>query len=265
MQRVWSDSAAALASHHFLVQARVLIDIPRTEPRVRKKRKDHSVLRDSNVANSFAEAFCEHMGSDNDDADTESAQQLNERMTQAFSFAADRVLPEVKLLPRRPWISSGTLALIEKRNAARERGAREEELELARQVRASVKSDRSQWLESSLATGEWAPIRQLRKGAVSKQGRLANLSGDIVDSDQRADTLAQYLAQVQWAVRPTTVAESTDSLGPTLPVSCEPIAEGEVLAVAAKLKRGKAAGVDGVPSEFWKSICTPDPLPAGGR
>ena len=56
------------------------------------------------------------MGSDNDDAVVESAQHLNERMTQAFLFAADRVLPDRKLLPKRPWISSGTLALIEKRN-----------------------------------------------------------------------------------------------------------------------------------------------------
>ena len=68
------------------------------------------MLRDSSAANSFAEAFREHMGPVNDDAGAEPAQQLNERMTQAFVFAADRLPPETELLRRRPWISSGTLS-----------------------------------------------------------------------------------------------------------------------------------------------------------
>ena len=254
VQRVWSDRTAALASHHFLVQAELQVEIQKATPSAPPTRRDISALREPALANSFNELFTEHMVSHCSGEDV-SAHQLNEKMISAFRDAADRCLPEAALRPKRPWISEQTLAIIRERNDARSRGLLAQERALTQRVKASVKADRTRWLEDSLATGDWTQIRQLRKSVVPRQGRLQNLGGELVDSDTRADTLAEYFSRVQWAVRPTTVAGFSDSLGAALPVSCQDITEDEVVRAAAKLKAGRATGKDDVPAEFWKAVC----------
>ena len=76
-----------------------------------------------------------------------------------------------------------------------------------------------------------------------------------MDSDCRAETLAEYYAKVQWAVRPTTAFESQAPIGPELLVNQGPILEAEVVLAAKKLKWGKSSGNDDIPGEFWKAIC----------
>ena len=69
----------------------------------------------------------------------------------------------------------------------------EEEKNLAPLIKASVKRDRTSWLENLTATGNWNEIRKLRKGFVPNQGRLKNMAGDLVESNLRAETLAEHL------------------------------------------------------------------------
>ena len=90
-------------------------------------------------------------------------------------------------------------------------------------------------------------MRKLRKGFAPQQGRLRDLRGNLVDSDTRAETLAEYYCKVQWAVRPTTLMNNSSALGPPLPVSMEPITEKEVVEAAKVLKSRKACGKDGIP------------------
>eukprot|EP00959_Pyramimonas_sp_CCMP1952_P195642 4090614-Pyramimonas_sp.AAC.1 len=82
--------------------------------------------------------------------------------------------------------------------------------------------------------------------------------GQQVDSDKRAETLAEYFSTVQWAVRPTTVVDDPFPIGPALPVECGRISTVEVCKAARKLKRNRAPGGDDIPAEFWKTICVPD-------
>ena len=89
---------------------------------------------------------------------------------------------------------------------------------------------------------------------------MRNLSGELVSSEERAETLAAYLEQVQWAVRPTTAALSEEPLGPLLPINMSQITEGEVAEAAKRLKNRKACGIDRMPGEFWKAICQPGTL-----
>ena len=51
-----------------------------------------------------------------------------------------------------------------------------------------------------MATGK--EIRKLRRNPKSNhlRGRLRDMQGNMVDSDQRAETLAECFAKVQWAV-----------------------------------------------------------------
>ncbi len=56
-----------------------------------------------------------------------------------------------------------------------------------------------------------------------------------MDSEQRADTLADYLHSVQWAPREMTPMPSA-ALGPQLPVNVGPVQEVEVIDAARKMK-----------------------------
>ena len=98
-------------------------------------------------------------------------------------------------------------------------------------------------------------MKRERKGVQNKQGRLRDLSGNLVSSEERAETLAEYLERVQWAVRSTSLNPYTSKLGPELPVDVGNISEHEVVKAGRQLRRGKASGVDEIPPEFWKAIC----------
>ena len=123
-----------------------------------------------------------------------------------------------------------------------------------KRIKQSVKVDRSAWLDDLLQHGRWDQVRRLRKGTVHKQGRIRDASGELVSSEARAETIAEYLEKVQWAVRPTTAATSSASLGPELPVNMGQITEAEIVKAAGKLRWGKASGTDDLPPEFWKAV-----------
>ena len=104
------------------------------------------------------------------------------------------------------------------------------------------------------ATGSWDDLKLLRRPKRRQQCRFQNASGIFVDSDERADTLALYLQDVQWAVRPCNLVEGRAPLWDLLPVHCGPITSDEIKAVVKKLKYKKVGGVDGILPEHLKAI-----------
>ena len=62
-----------------------------------------------------------------------------------------------------------------------------------------------------------------------------------IASEMRAETLAERLENVQWAVRPSTLNPQSSKLGLDLPIRVGEIAEDEVVDAAKKL-REKGAG-----------------------
>jgi len=175
-------------------------------------------------------------------------------MTEAFHAAIGTTLPVLPLAPHKPWISAQTLDLIQQRTLARRQGHDASERHLNAKVKQSVKTDRGNWLDGLLATGAWEEVRRLRKGFKPRQGRVRNLEGNLVDSEARANTLAEHYSEVQWARRDTTPM-SAEVIGPSLPVRADSITDEEVVAAAKKMKWGKARGPDGVPGDLWKAIC----------
>ena len=168
---------------------------------------------------------------------------------------AATVLPTAAVTAKRPWISSRTLDLVRDRNAARIAGDREREAELAKQVKQAAKIDRGLWLSGLLADGGWRTIRKLRKPPLPKQGRLRNLSGELVDSEQRAETLGRYLEQVQWAVHfANIVPEDSELYADPLPIAEGLFSIGELRRVLTHLLGGKASGEDEIPPDFWKAL-----------
>ena len=110
-------------------------------------------------------------------------------------------------------------------------------------LRQSVKIDRNVWLSSFLDSGSWSAIRKLRKPTVPKQGRLRNLNGELVDSELRAQTLGQYLEQVQWAVHFADATPDDHELHHVaLAVADGLFTESELRLVLVHLRSGKASG-----------------------
>ena len=126
--------------------------------------------------------------------------------------SASGVIPSLAASAQRPWITSRTLLIIGRRNQARVSGNLLLEGKLNRKVRSAAKVDRKMWPNESLRQGTWDCVRKLRKPASHKQGRLRNLNGDLVGSELRSETLAEYLETVQWTVTFADVQPGTSTL-----------------------------------------------------
>ena len=117
-----------------------------------------------------------------------------------------------------------------------------------------VKKDREIYLKSLAASGDWHKLRQLRKPKKPSQGRLMDMKGQLVSSEHRAQTMAEYLAEVQWAVRPAPLVPGRLPIFGPLPVDEGCIKFGEVIAALKHLKWNKAAGLDNIPPELWEAL-----------
>ena len=197
------------------------------------------------------------VGDDDGSIDISGIDEIAAHLNDAFKSAAKQCLPESAARTNRPWVRAPTLALIDRRTQARKDSLHILEQDLTKQIRLSIKRDRSTWIDELVASGEWTNVRKLRKGFVPKQGRLKDADGVFVSTDQRAETLAQYLENVQWAVRPTVLALERPCLGCTLPVYLGDITQDEVIRAGRRLNSSRAPGPDEVPPEFWKAIARP--------
>ena len=135
------------------------------------------------------------------------------------------------------------LQLIERRNAARSDSNGHPERELHRQVRAAAKMDRREWINDMLKSGDWEQVRRLRKTPRVKQGRLQDLDGNLVESELRSETLAEYLEKVQWAVKFADLVPPSTELHPDAPpIETIPFRAAELRKVVTHLKNGRACG-----------------------
>ena len=121
----------------------------------------------------------------------------NDQFTNAVHNAANACLPTISFQARKIWLSGKSLDLIHQRHFARQIGDYSREKQLSAAVKISVRSDKSDFLYSMLASGSWNIIRDLRKPIKTQQGRLENIDGDTVFSNDRADTFANHLQDVQ--------------------------------------------------------------------
>ena len=76
-------------------------------------------------------------------------------------------------------------------------------------------------------------------------------------TDERAETLAEYLEHVQWRVQLPDTALPTGAKDDELHVNLGPILLAEVQRVVKKLRRGRAAGPDEVPPDLWQALLVP--------
>ena len=94
----------------------------------------------------------------------------------------------------------------------------------------------------------------MRKPAKPQQGRLRNLAGELVESDLRAETLAEHLEQIQWATRPGIFTDTLPAIWDELPAECGDIRDEEVKDAVKRLKVNKSSGADGIVPEYFKAL-----------
>ena len=191
----------------------------------------------------------------------ESVNAASEAVCDAFAHAAKTALPECNgAQPRRPWVRAATLELIDLRATARADQDVSLEKDLVRRIRASVRSDRRAWLDEVLTQKDWAQVRNTEeKRSDHTIGRPKDSTGRLVSSAVRAETMAEHLEKVQWAVRPASVASVRPPLGEELPVDLGPFAKQELVTATRAMKHGRASGMDGVPAEFWQAVVIDGP------
>jgi hypothetical protein len=247
---VLSIREACLATDHFLLLSRLQCPCDAYARKTHQRRRDRAALIQPICRRLFPEAFVnQHVlpGSDADDVDASWA-----KITKSMK-TAEQLIPFEAKKPNKPWITAATLGLIADRSAARARCDNAAQKLLHRAVRNSVRTDRSSWLNAAIADGTWASIRSSLRPRRRKQGRLRNATGELVSSESRAETMAAYLEQVQWKVRPATVIDEP-TLGPPLPVIELPFGELEVGASIRRMAKNKATGPDDVPAEYWQRL-----------
>ena len=251
---VRSDRWQALASHHFLLEAVLRINIEKTNGSQQFwKRCDITTLKDTCIRNNFASRFAEIAEMKRYGCNLQDAGSLNDMICTSLHDAAAQVLPAAQARRLRPWIGEATLELICSRDAARKQGHRQTELLLNKQVRGSAKNDRTKWLNDIAGKGTWESIRQLKKRPKVSGRKLRNSNGELVESCNRAETFAKHLETVQWAVPHVTAVPDQTAIGTPLPTCVGPLTEEEVTKAVKQLKNGKAA-VE-VPAEVLKAIC----------
>lgn len=142
-----------------------------------------------------------------------------------------------------------------KRALARGDGNYPFEKVLSSQVRASAKKDRRTYLETELENGSWKSIRRLLQGPAKKHPGIKILQCELVDSGERAETLAEYFEKIQWKVCfPNLVIEDTRPINKSSDVSESDFSVDEPMKIPRTLKAGKAIGHDSIPPEFWKYV-----------
>ena len=209
-------------------------------------------MKDHIISNSFTSLFQEALEQRTDNERDDNVDRISGYITEAFT-AAECALGHARATKKKPWISEGTLNLIELRQAARISNDFEEEARLHKSIRKSARADRKQFLEDLAGSRTWGALRILRQGAKHSQGRLCDASGNVVSSETRAETFAKYLETVQWAVRPATITDDPP-LFEELPVRSDPITMNELRKAVRAFTLGKSSGPDRHPVEYWRAV-----------
>ena len=147
-----------------------------------------------------------------------------------------------------------TLNLLERRGQVRLQGDMGQVAELTKTIRKAAKSDKRNWLDEQLNTGDWRPITQLKKLFPLKALTLTDPTCSN-DTKSNANIFAIHLATEQWQEAGLPQGLATTPLYPNIPTISETtISTAEVQAAIRQTKAAKRAGKDNVPNDFWKHL-----------
>ena len=262
LQTIQSSMREAFASHHFLVEAAITLqncssgtsDVKQTAPR-----QDLSAVRVDEVRQSFANAFqsmASHVLIDQQSLDMHS-----EHVIKCLHTAAEKTLPKICAKPRKPWIQTTTLELIEKRQHARIEKDWPTERRLTQQIKRQARKDRAVWTNDLLTDGSWSALKAFRRPLRVDSRKLRDENGELVESSERADTFATHLEHVQFVERPLAPMQTRQVIGTEIQTCGGDICAQEVKTAISQLKK-KRAPIQ-VPAEYLQAVLETDLKDAG--
>ena len=89
------------------------------------------------------------------------------------------------------------MQLIEDCTLARKSYNFAEEKRIGKEIKKLIVNNWAVWLDKFLKTGDWDEIRKLKRGVHHQQGRLQNESGQLISTEEKAETLAEHVEEVQ--------------------------------------------------------------------
>jgi exonuclease III len=258
-------SAQFLSTDHRLLVASLQIRLKSKKlPSSTATTFDLDKLKDPAVSAEFSRRLGVEVGGLRDCGDPE---QMWSSFKTAILEAAGDVIG-TRSRARKSFISSDTLALIERARKARLSGEPALARSLRRQVVRSLRADKEAFVrticenvESHLWSSDSQPayrgIRRLCSPQSAPQPRTIKADdGEVLtDSSQVLTRWAGYFEQLYKADPP--VRELTVSDTPVLeadpPINCEPPTLGETQAAVSRMRGGKAAGICGIQAELLKA------------
>ena len=126
----YSDRSCSIASHHFPFTSVLDVQLHAAKKKIRKQSVDWSCLREPYFREQFSIEF--KKGLDGRLRDQGAAEWSNLR--ECVAATARKTLPSVETRKSNPWISKGTLKLIDEKQLARSTGEYAEELRLRKEV-----------------------------------------------------------------------------------------------------------------------------------
>ena len=160
--------------------------------------------------------------------------------------------------PKKPWISSATLAALRTARVA-EADSQENAKQLRNQAKRLARKDRIAWVHEQLREDPggltkktWTTTRNQRKGFIGKKSHLV-VDGKPVPWSQTHEAFRDHLATKQWAGHQTTPLVGQVRTDPlfTPDDDCSPFTMQDLQTALSKLKRNKAPGPDSVPNELF--------------
>ena len=181
------------------------------------------------------------------------------QIEKAVQGAMERHVPEAAKKPRRVWISAETMEMLEHRKALAAAGLVGDAQALDKDIRKAAKEDKKLWLTERLKDAFWDPIKEATRGAPSRVVSLKpKKKAPLTDTGNAADIYAEHLRTEQWG-RKEGIAEDPGwgttplTQGPTQ-VNQEPITMEELVPAIKESSRGKAPGLDGIPTGAWVAL-----------
>ena len=114
---------------------------------------------------------------------------------------------------------------------------------------------------TTLSAEAIAQIMSFNEAAMGDDGDATKAIGKSIranESEQEnAEAVADKLADASAEVVPAKIVEEP-LMGPPLVVNLDGSSQEEVVAMVKKMRRGKAAGPDGVPAEYFKALLSSD-------
>ena len=160
---IYTTRQLPLSSHHFLMQCHMHLPM-----QIEKKKKsemqiqkyDYGIKTDETIQRKFLHTFTNEMQNKLQKGEINyQLLQMNDAIRQSMRLH----LPEQTPTKRRPWISSTTLNLIEKRCQYRQQNNAEKEKEITKAIKKQIKLDKEMWLNECLENGNWQAIKKYQR------------------------------------------------------------------------------------------------------